>query len=155
MRKGPPRRSAREGVPVDERTALFRALDANANRAREGLRVAEDVARFVWNDAALTRRVKRVRHGVTESEKRLFRDAEARLAARDVAGDRGRVTREGSEKIRRGAADVFRANLKRAQEALRSLEEFAKVLGSPEAEKFKRLRYEAYQADRHSDKRFV
>jgi thiamine-phosphate pyrophosphorylase len=137
-----------------DRQALYRALDANANRAREGLRVAEDVARFFWNDGLLTAEIKKIRHGVTKAEKSLFVTAEKRLLARDVDGDSGRKTREASEKSRRNAGDLFRANLKRSQEALRSLEEFAKVLRRVEAEQFKRLRYAAYRLEMKADKHF-
>jgi thiamine-phosphate pyrophosphorylase len=135
-----------------QRQALYRALDANANRAREGLRVAEDVARFFWDDPVLTAGIKKIRHGVTRAEKTLFSSVKSRLLARDVDGDAGRKTREASEKSRRDAGDLFRANLKRSQEALRSLEEFAKVLGRVEAEQFKRLRYAAYRLETQVDK---
>ena len=139
-------------VRCSERQALYRALDANANRAREGLRVAEDVARFFWNDGPLTAEIKKIRHGVTKSERSIFAAAENRLLARDVEGDAGRKTREASEKSRRNSGDLFHANLKRSQEALRCLEEFAKVLGCTEAEQFKRLRYAAYQLEIKADK---
>ena len=36
---------------------LARILDASANRAREGLRVAEDYVRFVLDDPGLTKRL--------------------------------------------------------------------------------------------------
>jgi thiamine-phosphate pyrophosphorylase len=127
-------------------------LDANANRAREGLRVAEDVARFLWNDASLTADLKKVRHALTSAEKTLFAAVRNRLAARDVEGDEGRTTREKSEKTRRNASDLFVANLKRSQEAFRGLEEFSKALGRPEAERFKKLRYETYQLEIGADK---
>jgi len=149
MKTGPHRKGLSE--KKSERQALYRALDANANRAREGLRVAEDVARFFWNDPLLTARIKKVRHGVTRSERSLFAAVENRLRARDVEGDTGRRTREASERSRRDAGDLFRANLKRSQEALRSLEEFAKVLGRAEAEQFKRLRYAAYRLETQAD----
>ena len=127
-------------------------MDANANRVREGLRVAEDVARFLWDDPRLTRSLKKIRHGVTGAEKRLFTSAARRVRSRDVEGDLGRGNLEASERIRRNPSDLFRANLKRAQEALRSLEEFAKTLGRPEALAFKSLRYECYRAEEMSEK---
>ena len=138
----------KSGLPL----ALQRALDANANRAREGLRVAEDVARFFWNDGPLTAFLKKIRHGVTRSETALFSRGVGRFKVRDVESDCGRRTREDSEKIRRNARDLFLANLKRAQEALRSLEEFAKAAGCRESESFKRLRYAAYQAETRADR---
>ncbi len=133
-------------------TTLWRALDANANRAREGLRVAEDVARFLWDDAPLTATLKKLRHGVTAAETRLFRSVGRRISSRDVAGDPGRGNREKSEKTRRGSRGLFLANLKRSQEALRSLEEFAKLLHRGESKTFKRLRYAAYLAEEKAQK---
>jgi thiamine-phosphate pyrophosphorylase len=43
---------------------LPRLIDANLNRAREGLRVLEDLARFELDDAALSERAKQIRHGI-------------------------------------------------------------------------------------------
>jgi hypothetical protein len=69
-----------------------------------------------------------------------------------VAGDPGRTLREEREGRRRGGADLFRANLKRAQEALRCLEEFAKALRSRESGVFKRLRFACYLAEESAEK---
>ncbi|HVM32725.1 MAG TPA: thiamine-phosphate pyrophosphorylase [bacterium] len=133
--------------PSVRQKSLIRALDANCNRAREGLRVAEDVARFLWDDPALLKRLKRLRHAVTQAEKSLLKSAKGRAAARDVEKDLGRGTREKSEKKRSSPEDLLRANLKRAQEALRSLEEFSKLLGSPICARFKKIRYECYRVE--------
>lgn len=127
--------------------AVYRALDANCNRSREGFRVAEDVARFVLNDSALLARLKKLRHGVTDAEKSLFKSIQIRLVARDVEKDLGKSNREKGEKVRSTPKDLLKANLKRAQEALRSLEEFSKLIKHPASAKFKRLRYECYQIE--------
>lgn len=127
--------------------SIFRALDANCNRAREGFRVAEDVARFVLNDAKLLSRLKQLRHEVTLSEKSLFRSPKLRLAARNIEKDLGRGNKEKTEKSRSGARELLKANLKRAQEALRSLEEFSKLLKHPASARFKRIRYACYQIE--------
>jgi thiamine-phosphate pyrophosphorylase len=124
---------------------IFRALDANCNRAREGLRVAEDVARFVLNDSSLLKRLKKIRHAVTATEKTLFKSGKLRSLARDVQKDLGRGTPEKREKVRNSPKELLRANLKRAQEALRSLEEFSKLIRHPVSGRFKRLRYECYK----------
>jgi len=126
---------------------VLRALDANCNRAREGLRVAEDVARFILNDSRLLNRLKKLRHGVTSAEKSLFKSPKIRHLARDVAKDLGRGTVEKREKARGTTEEVLRANLKRAQEALRSLEEFSKLLKHPASGRFKRIRYECYKIE--------
>ena len=130
-----------------ETLSILRALDANCNRAREGFRVAEDVARFVLNDPKLLSQLKKLRHQVTAAEKSLFSSAQLRSAARDVAKDLGRGTKEKSEKKRSSSADLLKANLKRAQEALRSLEEFSKLLKHPASARFKKARYECYKIE--------
>jgi len=135
-----------------ERLAVVRALDANANRVREGLRVAEDVARFIWNDSGLTSLLKKIRHGVTEAEKGLL-SARLRVKARDVEGDKGKGNQQTSERARNNAWELFAANLKRAEEALRSLEEFSKLAGRAESKTFKRLRFECYKAEEKAAKR--
>jgi thiamine-phosphate pyrophosphorylase len=126
---------------------ILRALDANCNRAREGFRVAEDVARFVLNDPKLLFRLKKLRHEVTAAEKALFQSSKLRTLARDVEKDMGKGSGEKNEKKRATPLDVLRANLKRAQEALRSLEEFSKLLRHPVFARFKHIRYESYKIE--------
>ena len=126
---------------------VLRALDANCNRAREGFRVAEDVARFILDDPKLLVRLKKLRHGVTTAEKALFRSPKLRGLSRNVEKDLGRGTQEKKEKVRTGPREVLKANLKRAQEALRSLEEFSKLVKHPASTQFKRLRYECYKIE--------
>jgi thiamine-phosphate pyrophosphorylase len=133
--------------PQSKIKAVYRALDANCNRVREGLRVAEDTARFLLNDAALTARIKAVRHGVTRAEARLFKSPRLRAQVRDVAGDSGRGNREKSEGKRESVRSLVTANLKRAQEGLRSLEEFSKLIRHPASTDFKRLRYACYRIE--------
>jgi len=130
-----------------QRRSVLRALDANCNRVREGLRVAEDVARFVLNDPKLLGRLKKLRHAVTQAEKSLFLSQRLRTLSRDVAHDLGRGDREKNERTREHPRDLLKANLKRAQEGLRSLEEFSKLLGHPAALRFKKMRYECYRVE--------
>lgn len=127
--------------------SVFRVLDANCNRVREGLRVAEDAARFLLNDEALTARIKAVRHGVTRAEMKLFKSPRLRVQVRDVAGDLGRGNREKSERNRGSIRSLVTANLKRAQEGLRSLEEFSKFIRHPASTEFKKLRYACYRIE--------
>jgi len=126
---------------------ILRALDANCNRVREGLRVAEDVARFILNDSTLLNRLKKMRHEVTTAEKSLFKSGALRGLARDVEKDLGRGTPEKREKVRGDPQELLKANLKRCQEGLRSLEEFSKLIRHPASSRFKRLRYECYRLE--------
>jgi len=126
---------------------VLRILDANLNRAREGLRVVEEHARMVLNDAGLTSRIKNLRHDlavVAESIGPL-----PMLAARDTPGDVGTQISTAAEQHRDGPAHVAAAAAKRVAEALRCVEEYAKteyaktghVQAAAHAEK---LRYDLY-----------
>jgi thiamine-phosphate pyrophosphorylase len=126
---------------------LLRVLDANANRLREGLRVVEDLARFLQDDAATARRCKALRHQVTASMRRLglARDL---LAARDSVSDLGRGSFGAAERSRARVQDVLLSNLHRGQESARVLEELAKLLDAPAALSFKRVRYALYDLEK-------
>src|SRR5690606_29434122 len=123
-----------------------RAIDAAANRASEGLRVAEDVARFVRDDRFLTEELKRLRHAITESLEDV--PLSQRLAARDSRGDVGAEIENRAAESRRRTSDLLAANLHRAQEALRSLEEFGRLIDRAMGTRFERLRYELYTVEK-------
>jgi thiamine-phosphate pyrophosphorylase len=121
-----------------------RIVDANFNRLREGVRVIEDVARLGLDDAMLAGRLKQLRHAAAALRLRWPGDP---LSARDSAGDVGR------EKIpeparRADAAEVLGAAFGRVQEALRVVEEMAKLERPAVAREAKALRYEAYALER-------
>jgi len=124
---------------------IARILDANANRAREALRVLEDAARFALDDAVLAASLKQLRHDL--------RDALAGLpdgwlaASRDTAGDAGTTLTTPGEQTRRGLADVARAAGSRLGEALRVIEEAAKIIAPEVAAQIKALRYRGYEAE--------
>ncbi len=128
--------------------ALNRLIDASANRAREGLRVLEDLARFVLDDAELTGALKKVRHDLRAALADLpLRDSDL-LAARDTPGDVGTTISTPGELARPDALpDLAAAAAKRTQEALRSLEESAKALGR-DGRFFEAARYRVYDLER-------
>ncbi len=107
------------------RRRLLRVFDANLNRAREGLRVCEEIARLVLEDPALTRRCQRLRHGIHRAGSLL--GGPELLAGRDADGDVGRPGRRGPARTHRVLGDLLTANLRRVQEALRVLEEFGRL----------------------------
>ncbi|MCL6638508.1 MAG: thiamine-phosphate pyrophosphorylase [Firmicutes bacterium] len=122
---------------------LYRVMDANLNRAREGLRVLEEIARFVLEDAGLTARIKDLRHKLAALAAQVPGGAAGLIGARDPAGDVGAGSWTAEESTRVDLTGLALANLKRVQEAARVLEEFGKLAGAP-AEEFKRIRYQAY-----------
>jgi len=103
---------------------VLRILDANANRAREALRVMEDAARFILDDEDLSRQFKQLRHDLTDALSKI----EGLSAWRDTPGDVGTTIATERETDRAGVADVAVAAGKRLSEALRSLEEYGKTL---------------------------
>jgi thiamine-phosphate pyrophosphorylase len=132
--------------PPAEEVNVGRILDAAANRAREGLRVLEDHTRFVLNDALLTGRLKQLRHDLAIALADL--PAGLLLAARNTTEDVGTGLSTVEEWQRESLRDVVQANGKRLQEALRSLEEFGKLLRVDFARAIERLRYESYTLER-------
>ncbi len=132
--------------PPAEEVDAGRVLDAAANRAREGLRVLEDHARFVRNDPLLTGRLKQMRHDLAAALEQL--PAGLLLAARDTTHDVGTGLTTEREGQRESLAAVVQANAKRLQEALRSLEEFGKTFSADFARQIERLRYESYTLER-------
>src|SRR3989338_7687649 len=109
------------------RRGVLRILDANFNRSREGLRVCEEITRFVLRDGALTRALKESRHAVSRCLKRLPVSAAEFLSARDVRADVGKGPSR-LEARRKDFLGLFLANAERAKESLRVLEETSKLI---------------------------
>jgi len=124
---------------------LYRVMDANLNRAKEGLRVCEDICRFVYDHRQWTRGFKTIRHQLTESAAGI--GISNLVAARHIEGDVGRKTLN-SELARRRVDDIFYANAQRVKESIRVLEEFAKLKDRHTAEDFKKLRYRMYALEK-------
>lgn len=130
---------------------VSRVIDANLNRAKEGLRVCEEVARFMLDDRRLTGALKKARHKVDSVLNGSFCFS-ALVGGRDSISDVGRFNSQGEFK-RRNGKDIFRANMQRVKESLRVLEEFSKLEDVGAALGFKRLRYEVYEIERSSFKK--
>ncbi|MBQ8286641.1 MAG: thiamine phosphate synthase [Thermoguttaceae bacterium] len=125
---------------------IYRILDAAANRGREALRVVEDAARFLEDDAELTARLKETRHRFAAAQNRF--DRRERLDARDVAADVGTRVETEDEYRRTSLADVLAANFARLQEAARSLEEYSKIVAPEVARDWEQIRYAAYALEK-------
>ncbi len=125
---------------------IYRILDAAANRGREALRVVEDAARFLEDDAELTARLKETRHRFAAAQNKF--DRRERLEARDVAADVGTRVETEDEYRRTSLADVLAANFARLQEAARSLEEYSKIVAPEVARDWEQIRYSAYSLEK-------
>ncbi len=129
-----------------QQIGVLRVIDAAANRAGEGLRAAEDYVRFVLDDRHLTGLCKELRHDLAAVLGRIA--TKHRLAARETLSDVGATLTTDREDRREGAAEVLAANFARLQEAMRSLEEFCKLLDADLAAQLKQLRYRSYTLQR-------
>jgi thiamine-phosphate pyrophosphorylase len=126
---------------------LYRVLDANANRAREGLRVVEEYLRLVCDDHSFSAQIKGLRHSITESVVSM-EISEKLIVARESDTDVGATEPEGSEGARSDMLHIVTANLRRSQEALRVLEEYSKLVSAEACARFKRLRFESYTLEK-------
>lgn len=126
-------------------SSVARIIDANLNRAREALRVIEEHARFVRDDADVAGQAKLARHGL-----RAIADAigpDDLLAARDITGDVGRELKTADESKRESVDDVVRAAFARLTEAARVLGEYGKLLSATGADAAEKLRYRVYDLE--------
>lgn len=127
---------------------VFRLLDANFNRASEGLRVAEDTARFVLDDADLSASLKALRHELAGMARAVGLPL---VSGRDSVADVGRESGVRVGAGQRELTDIVRANLKRAQESLRVIEEYAQIpelVGTLDVALAESLRYRTYDCER-------
>ncbi len=122
---------------------ILRIIDANANRAREALRVMEEAARFILDDAEQSGVIKRMRHDLVSA----LADVDGLDAARDVSGDVGTAISTPAESRREDALDVVAAAGARLSEALRAIEEYGKTLddGASLSAAIEQLRYRGYE----------
>lgn len=122
--------------------AVRRIVDANANRAGEALRVIEDYARFGLDSRHWTGVAKRLRHELADAVQTI--GAQDLLESRDTRLDVGTELTVPTEQTRADLHQVLVAAFKRLQEALRTLEEYSKLLEPRVAPKLEALRYETY-----------
>ncbi len=124
-----------------DKASLLRLVDANLNRLKEGIRVVEDVCRFVYELKHEASKLKSIRHSAKTS---YLLEA---LSHRDIVGDILKKS-TASEKSREDINSLLIANFKRAQESARVLEETLKLFNADEAEVFKKIRYELYDIEK-------
>lgn len=133
---------------------IFRILDANANRVKEGLRVSEDLARFLYEDESLTRAFKKLRHDVTKVLLQFPASDRSLVASRDSEGDIGKRSMI-RDKKRMAWKDLAVLNLKRAEEGLRVLEEVSKMTAPRRSADFQALRFKVYELEKRVFKKIA
>jgi len=131
--------------------AINRIIDANINRAKEGLRVCEEIARFILNSRELTSRLKDIRHRIDLIFKQLPKKI-LLLEQRKSSSDVGRCLYK-NELKRKNCLDIFFANIQRAKESVRVLEEFSKLININTAIELKKIRYDIYETEKRFAKK--
>ena len=120
---------------------IERLIDANLNRLKEGIRVIEDINRYIYDDKSLTSALKQLRHKLQPAYD------QNRLQYRDIEND---VQKESisSELSRSNIDDLIIANFSRAQESARVLEESFKLIDHTLSELCKEVRYGLYAVEK-------
>lgn len=121
---------------------ILRIIDVNLNRAGEGLRVCEEVMRFILNDAYSTKRLKEIRHAIRKIVTASGIDPSLLCEHRNVKEDVGTGFSRLEEK--KDWQSIFFANMQRTKESLRVLEEFLRLIDAKAAKGFKELRFKVY-----------
>lgn len=125
---------------MSSRASIYRIIDANLNRAAEGLRVLEDTVRFIIEEKDLTEKLKNLRHLILGEIKNLPENQRL-IISRESKKDVGRrLKEEAREKI----DELITANFRRVEEAERSLEEYGKLILPSWGEKFRQFRFQTY-----------
>jgi len=121
----------------------LRLIDANLNRLREGIRVVEDIYRYIFNNKDIASQLKTLRHNSRIS---LYEEL---LNSRDIKNDVLKISTS-SEQTRADLNSILIANFKRAQESARVLEEFGKLIDTKTttSENFKNIRYTLYHLEK-------
>lgn len=124
---------------------IHRVIDANINRVSEGLRVLEDISRFVLEKESLSKDIREVRHLVRKSF-----NSPMLLTFRDSQNDVGlNISQNSSLDTKEGIVDLVNANFKRVQEGLRSIEESLKTIGHlHESKIYETLRFKSYDIEK-------
>jgi thiamine-phosphate pyrophosphorylase len=122
-------------------TKHLRLLDANLNRLVEGIRVVEDIFRYIFDDKTTSLKLKTLRH---KARIDIYKEL---ISSRDIKNDVLKQSTK-SETNRDDLNSILIANFKRAQESARVLEEFSKLISNQESEKFKSIRYELYHLEK-------
>ena len=131
--------------PMMSRRLLLRAVDANVNRTREGLRVCEDLVRFCLESRVLFQRMRAIRRALDRHLKQSTFTSVELVRARRSPQDPGRTS---VPLLADSVEQLLLINLQRTKESLRVLEESSRVLSPQQAEGFQHLRFQVYHAER-------
>lgn len=121
---------------------IYQVMDVNLNRAREGIRVIEDTGRLVLNNKKLYHALRNLRHELDITARKLYGSlVRARHSERDVG-------RRACASEFHSIDDIVRANFRRAEESIRVLEEYSRMINRTLTGRFQKIRFKLYQLER-------
>jgi hypothetical protein len=124
-----------------EEKGILRVIDANFNRCKEGLRVTEDIFRFIIENDSIRKKIRAIRHALDSiAQEKIIKKA---ITSRNANTDLGRRV-DTLELNRKNSIDILYINLQRAKESLRVIEEFFKIMLPGRVAGIKKIRYQLY-----------
>jgi thiamine-phosphate pyrophosphorylase len=128
---------------------IYRIIDVNINRAREGLRVVEDICRLFLEDKSLSIKIKNIRHSLSKTINK-----ESLLKFRDSKSDFGRSSLFDKKPKIKTIKSILIINLTRCQESMRVLEEFSKLVFPKLSSAYKKIRFRLYDIEKEIFEKF-
>ena len=117
---------------------IYQIIDANLDRAREGLRVLEDWARFGLGEEQYVERLKNFRQILGKNHLEVYKQS------RNHIEDKCKGLTHQEQINRKTYEQIISSNSGRVQEALRVIEEFSRLHNHKLAKIVSEIRYEIY-----------
>ena len=124
--------------PKPEDFRIFQIIDANLDRAREGLRVIEDWARFGLGEENFVNRIKNFRQILGKNHLEIYKKS------RNYSEDQCKGLTHIEQIKRKTPEQIISSNSARVQEALRVIEEFSRLHNNELSNIVSEIRYEVY-----------
>ena len=125
-------------TPNAEDLRIYQIIDANLDRAREGLRVLEDWARFGLGKEKFVERIKNFRQILGKNHLEVYKQS------RNHIEDQCKGLTHQEQIKRKAPAQIISSNAGRVQEALRVIEEFSRLHNYKLSKISSEIRYEIY-----------
>ncbi len=120
---------------------IFQIIDANLDRAREGLRVIEDWARFGLGNEKYVERLKNFRQILGKHHLEVYKQS------RNYIEDQCKGLTHQEQLNRKTSEQIISSNSGRVQEALRVIEEFSRLHNHALSKIASQIRYEIYSLE--------
>ena len=120
---------------------IAQIIDANLDRAREGLRVLEDWARFALGRKDLVKSIKNFRQNLGKNHLKVYKES------RNFIKDECSGLSHPEQFKRNNASSIISSNAARVQEALRVIEEFSRNHNQNLCKISSEIRYEIYNLE--------